>query len=98
MMNAFAFGVKGQDLLTDYEVTFTGWEKVDSIQTARLELVARKENVRKFFTKVVLWVDLDRDVAIQQQRFESSGDYQLAHYSKVVLDDKIPEDVFVIKK
>ncbi len=95
---AFAFGVRGQDLLRDYDVTWAGWEHVDGIKTAKLELVARKESVRRFFSKAILWIDLDRDVAIQQQRFESSGDYQLAHYTNIRLDEKIPDDVFTIKK
>lgn len=98
MMNAFAFGVRGEDLLKDYEVTFTGWAQVDNIRTARLELVARKEKIRSLFTKVILWMDLDRDVAIQQKRLEASGDYQLAHYTNIVLDSKIPDDAFAIKK
>jgi outer membrane lipoprotein-sorting protein len=96
-MNAFAFGVKGQDLLKDYEVTLTGWETIDKVQTARLELVARKEKMRSLFSKLILWVDLERDIAIQQKRLEESGDFQLAHYTNIVLDEKIPDDVFSTK-
>ncbi len=95
---AFAFGVRGEDLLRDYDVTWAGWERVDGIKTAKLELVARKESVRRFFSKAILWIDLERDVAIQQQRFESSGDYQLAHYTNIRLDEKISDKVFTIRK
>lgn len=98
MNMAFAFGVKGQDLLSDYDVKLAGWETLDNIQTAKLELVARTESVRRLFSKVILWIDPDRDVAIQQQRFESSGDYQLAHYSNIKLNEKISDDFFTIKK
>lgn len=98
MNMAFAFGVKGQDLLSDYDVKLAGWETLDNIKTAKLELVARTESVRRLFSKVILWIDPDRDVAIQQQRFESSGDYQLAHYSNIKLNEKISDDFFAIKK
>jgi outer membrane lipoprotein-sorting protein len=98
VMNAFAFGVKGEDLKKDYEITFAGMEPLDGVQTARLELVARKEKMRNFFNKVILWIDLEQDVPIQQKRLESSGDYQLARYNHIVRDHEIPEDVFVIKK
>jgi hypothetical protein len=99
MMNlGFAFGVKGQDLLRDYEVTWAGCEPVDGINTAKLELVARKESVRRFFSKAILWIDLDRDVAIQQQRLESSGDSWLAHYTNIKLNGYVPNNVFTIRK
>jgi outer membrane lipoprotein-sorting protein len=98
IMNAFAFGAKGQDLRQDYEVTFSGWETVDDVRTARLELMARNEKLRRFFSKVILWIDLERDVAIQQKRLEPSGDYMFTHYRKIVLDGEIPDGVFTIRK
>jgi hypothetical protein len=82
--------------MRDYDVTFTRWETLEGIKTARLELSPRTEKLRRFFSKVTLWMDLDRDVAIQQKRLESSGDYQLARYSHFVLSS--PDDVFTIKK
>jgi outer membrane lipoprotein-sorting protein len=95
---AFAFGIKGHELLRDYEVKFVSWETIDTVQTAKLELVPLKENVKKLFSKVILWIDLRRDIALQQQRFDpDSGDYQLAHYTNIKLD-KISDDVFSIKK
>jgi outer membrane lipoprotein-sorting protein len=94
---ASAFGVKGQDLLGDYEVKLIGWEKVDGINTAKLELVPRKENVKRLVSKVILWIDLKRDVAVQQQSFDHE-DYKLAHYTNIKLDGKIPDDVFSINK
>jgi outer membrane lipoprotein-sorting protein len=97
---ASAFGIKGQDLLRDYEVKLMGWETVDGVKTAKLELVPRNEKVRQnLFGRVILWIDLQRDVALQQQRFDaSSGDYQLAHYTNIKLTDKISDDLFAIKK
>jgi outer membrane lipoprotein-sorting protein len=97
MNMASAFGIKGQDLLEDYEVKLIDWEKVDGINTAKLELVPRKESVKRLVSKVILWVDLKRDVAVQQQRFDHD-DYQLAHYTNIKLDGKISDDVFSIKK
>jgi outer membrane lipoprotein-sorting protein len=97
MNMASAFGIKGQDLRGDYDVKLIGWETVDGIKTAKLELVPRKENVKRLVSKVILWIDLKRDVAVQQQRFDHE-DYQLAHYTNIKLDGKIPDDVFSIKK
>lgn len=92
------FGSRGHELLEDYDATFAGWETIDGTRTARLELVAKSPKLRQFFSKVVLWIDPTRDVALQQQRFESSGDYQLTHYSNIKLNERIDEQKFVIEK
>jgi len=92
------FGSRGKELLKDYDATFIAWEPIDGARTARLELVAKSERLRQLFTKVVLWIDPHRDVALQQQRFESSGDYQLTHYSNIRLSGHIEDEKFVIEK
>ena len=92
------FGGRGKDLLAEYDVTMSGWETIDGVRTARLELVAKSEQLRRWFSKVILWIDPARDVALQQQRFESSGDYQLTHYTNIKMSSNIPEDKFVVKK
>jgi outer membrane lipoprotein-sorting protein len=92
------FGSRGKELLKDYDTTFMAWETIDGTRTARLELVAKSEKLRQLFTKVVLWIDPHRDVALQQQRFESSGDYQLTHYTNIKLSGHIEDEKFVIEK
>jgi outer membrane lipoprotein-sorting protein len=92
------FGGGGRDLLREYDVTMAGWEDVDRVRTAKLELVAKSERLRRLFSKLVLWIDPARDVALQQQRFEASGDYQLSHYTNIKLSSNISDDKFTIKK
>lgn len=92
------FGSRGHELIQEYDVTFADWEMIDDTRTARLELVAKSAKLRQFFTKVVLWIDPRRDVALQQQRFETSGDYQLTRYTNIKLNDHIDEQKFVIEK
>lgn len=92
------FGGGGRELESEYSVTLSGWEIVDGVNTARLELVGKSERLRNLFTKLVLWIDPARDVALQQQRLEASGDYQLTHYTKIQMPAKLPDDRFVIKK
>ncbi|HLW54895.1 MAG TPA: hypothetical protein VKW06_18815 [Candidatus Angelobacter sp.] len=92
------FGGRGRDLQKEYDVSLSGWETLDGVNVARLELVAKSERLRRLFTKLVLWIDPTRDVALQQQRFETSGDYQLTHYSSIKLSANIPDDKFAVKK
>jgi outer membrane lipoprotein-sorting protein len=44
-----------------------------------------------------LWIDPERDVLLKQQFFERSGDYRLAHYSNMKLNQKVSEEVFHLK-
>jgi outer membrane lipoprotein-sorting protein len=94
---SLGFGGGGHDLLKNYDVKLAGWETVDTVKTARLELVAKSERFRGVYNKVVLWIDLDRDVSLKQQFFEPSGDYRLAHYSNIKVNSRFADDVFKIK-
>jgi outer membrane lipoprotein-sorting protein len=92
------FGGRSHELLKDYEVKMVGWETVDGVRVAKLELVAKSERLQQFFSKIILWIDPERDVAVKQQRLESSGDYQVTHYTNIKLNGKVSDDVFRIKK
>jgi outer membrane lipoprotein-sorting protein len=92
------FGGRGQELLRDFDVRLIGWEVVDNVNTAKLELVPKSDHLRQYFTKMILWIDPKRDVPLKQQRFESSKDYQLTHYSNIKVNGKMSDDVFRLKK
>lgn len=91
------FGGRGHDLLKAYDVTLTGKEQVGGTAVAKLELVPKSPNVRKMFSKIVIWVDPNRDVSLKQQAFEPSGDYRTATYANIE-NKHISDDVFKIKK
>jgi outer membrane lipoprotein-sorting protein len=96
MMN-LGFGGRGEALLKEFDVKLAAWETVDNVQTARLELVPKSDDLKRFFTRLTLWIDPKRDVPIKQQRFESSGDYQLTHYTNIRLPGKISDNLFRLK-
>jgi outer membrane lipoprotein-sorting protein len=91
------FGGSGQDLVKAFDVTYQGLEKVDGADRAKLQLIPKSERVRNTFARILLWIDLDRGISVQQQFFEPGGDYKLAKYSSIHINDKkIPNDVFRI--
>jgi outer membrane lipoprotein-sorting protein len=94
---SLGFGAHGDDLVRDYDVKLAGWEMVDSTKTARLELVPKSEKLRQTYNRIVLWIDPVRDVLLQQQFFEPSGDYRLAHYTDMKLNGNLSDDVFSLK-
>jgi outer membrane lipoprotein-sorting protein len=91
------FGGRGHDLLKSFSVKLGGTETVDGVRTVKLELVPKSNKARSLFERVVLWVDPVRGVSLRQQAWESSGDYRLAHYANIRINEKIPEDVFQLK-
>ena len=91
---SLGFGGKGTDLLKSYEVRLSGWETVDNVRTARLELVPKAQRLHGMFDKIILWVDPVRDVLIRQQLFEPSKDHRLARYSNIKVNSRLPDDAF----
>jgi outer membrane lipoprotein-sorting protein len=91
------FGGSGKDMLKSFDVKYLGAEKVDGVETAKLELVPKSPKGRNTFDHIWLWVDTSRGVSVQQQLFEPSGDYRLAKYSDIQLNQKIPDSVFRLK-
>ena len=91
------FGGRGHDLLKSYDVKMVGWETVDGVKTARLQLTPFSPKVRNMFSQFILWIDPERDVARKQQVLEPSGDDWVAHYTGFILGRRIPDEHFRIK-
>jgi outer membrane lipoprotein-sorting protein len=96
-MFALGFGGRGHDLLTSFDVRLAGSETMDGVNVAKLELTPKTPGLKKYFSQIELWVDTSRDISLQQQFFQPSGDYHLAHYSKIRLNQRIPDDIFKLK-
>jgi outer membrane lipoprotein-sorting protein len=92
------FGGRGHDMLKSFDVKYLGSETVDTVEAAKLDLVPKTANVRNNVDHIVLWIDPARGVSVQQQFFfGKSGDYRLARYSGIKLNEKIPDSVFKLK-
>jgi outer membrane lipoprotein-sorting protein len=91
------FGGSGQDLTRSFDVSFAGEENIDTVATAKLQLIPKSAKFRSNVSKIFLWIDLARGISVQQQFFQTQGDYRLAKYSGVRLNGKIGNDVFQLK-
>jgi outer membrane lipoprotein-sorting protein len=91
------FGGSGRDMLKSFDVKSLGTETVGDVNAAKLELVPKSDRVRNIFAKIWLWIDPARGISVQQQFFEPSGDYRLAKYSNLKLNQKIPDTAFKLK-
>jgi outer membrane lipoprotein-sorting protein len=91
------FGGSGHDMLKSFDVKYLGTETIDGVSTSKLELTPKSERVHNIFSKILLWIDPARGISVQQQFFEPSGDYRLAKYSNIQVNQKIPDSVFKLK-
>ena len=91
------FGGRGHDLAKSFDVNYAGMEQVQGINAAKLELTPKSQKVKGMFQTITLWIDPARGVSVQQKFQEPSGDYRLAKYSNIQLNQKIPGEVFKLK-
>ena len=91
------FGGSGKDLEKSWIVSYEGAEQVSGITAAKLQLAPRDASLAKTAPKVLLWIDMDKGVAVKQQRFANDGSYVMFAYSDIRLNSKIPDDAFAIK-
>jgi outer membrane lipoprotein-sorting protein len=94
---SLGFGASGTDLARNFAINLQGWDTVDGVRTARLDLTPKQEKVKASLSHVLLWMDPKRNVSIKQQFFEPSGDYRLTHYTNIKLNGRISDDVFRLK-
>ncbi len=91
------FGGRGHDMLKSFDVSLLSNEAVAGVNAAKLQLVPKTQKARGIFDRIWLWIDPARGISVQQQFFEPSGNYRLAKYSNIKLNEKIPDDVFQLK-
>ncbi len=91
------FGGRGHDLQKSFELSYQGTENVMGVKAAKLELVPKTQKGKNVFSHILLWIDPARGISVQQQFFEPNGNYRLAKYSNIEVNQKIPDDVFKLK-
>ncbi len=90
------FGGRGHDLLKSFDVKYSGTETVNGTPTYKLELTPKTQKVKNMFQTITLWIDQSRGVSVQQKFVEPTGDYRLATYKDIKINEKLP-DVFKLK-
>lgn len=91
------FGGRGHDLQKTFDVKYTGTEDVAGVKAYKLELTPKTARGKNLFQLITLWIDPAKGVSVQQKFQESSGDYRLAKYSNIKVNQKLPDSVFKLK-
>lgn len=96
-MLLLGFGGGGHSLLTNYGVAYAGTEKIDGVNTSKLELTPKSKEMLNNISKIVLWIDPARGISVQQQMLFPAGDYRMAKYTGIQLNRKVSDDAFKLK-
>jgi outer membrane lipoprotein-sorting protein len=91
------FGGAGHDLQKSYDVKYVGPETANNVAAEKLELTPKSVYLRNNIARILLWIDPARGVSVQQQFFEPGGNYRLAKYSDIQINQKIPDSAFKLK-
>jgi outer membrane lipoprotein-sorting protein len=94
---SLGFGASGKDLARNFEIKLDGWENVDGVRTAKLDLTPKQEKLKSSLSRVLLWLEPEKNISMKQQFFEPNGDYRLTHYTNIKVNGKIPDNVFRLK-
>jgi outer membrane lipoprotein-sorting protein len=92
-----SFGASGKDLSAAWEVTDLGPETIDNTKIEKLSLIPKDAGLKNNITKVELWTDLSRAVALKQVVYTPSRDTQTAYYANIKLGGKVDTAPFKIE-
>jgi outer membrane lipoprotein-sorting protein len=94
---ALGFGGSGADLEKSWTVTDLGpGEPVDGVKVEKLNLVPRDQSVKANVDHIVLWMDLERAIALKQILYAPNRDTQTAVYSHIRYNQKVDAGGFQI--
>ncbi|HTP85861.1 MAG TPA: outer membrane lipoprotein carrier protein LolA [Bryobacteraceae bacterium] len=88
---SIGFGTSGKELAKSYEVQVIADNKIAN--TTRVRLVPRDAEVKKYLTRIDLWIT-DGNYPIQEKLLEPSGDTILVNYSSVRINPNITAAAF----
>jgi outer membrane lipoprotein-sorting protein len=91
------FGGGGHVLLASYDVKYLGTENVNGVNASKLELTPKSQQLQNNISKIILWIDPAKGVAVQMQLVFPGGDYRLTKYSDIQINQKLPDNAFKLK-
>lgn len=96
-MLATGFGPTSKDLNAAWNVTFQGMDTINGVQTAKLDLVPKDQNIRNNFSHMTIWLDLNRDISLKQTLVQPDGDSRTVTYTNIRYNRHAPASLFELK-
>jgi outer membrane lipoprotein-sorting protein len=92
------FGMPGRELAVNYDISNLGVERIESQDSAHLQLTPRAQDVLKQMSRVDLWISLKTNCPVQQKFYMLGGDYRLVIYSDVKVNPHLPASALDLPK
>jgi outer membrane lipoprotein-sorting protein len=91
------FGTSGRELLSSYDIKYSGGEAIGGVKAQRLELVPKSEEARQHVRRIEMWISDSDGVPVQQKVHQPSKDYVLITYSAMQLNPTLTADSVKLK-
>jgi len=91
------FGASGKELQKVWNITYAGQEKINGVNTDKLELIPKDPAARKNLPKVTVWMDTPHAVSLKQLFDQGEGQSRVSVYSNFKFNQPLPSDAFTFK-
>jgi outer membrane lipoprotein-sorting protein len=91
------FGTTSTELKKSYDFKDGGSEKVDGVNTTRIELTPRGAELKKLITKIDMWIPEGQANPVRQKVMQPSKNYELVDYSDVKVNPTLADSEFELK-
>lgn len=94
---SLGFGGSGREIEQNWTVSLEGFETIDGVRVAKLNLVPKSAEVRNNFSHIEIWVDPTRALAYKQELYMPSGDTRTVLYQGMRYNQPAPSTMFTIR-
>src|SRR6202040_3455832 len=91
------FGTSSTELKKSYDFKDRGPQKINGIDTTRIELTPRPDDLKKLITKIELWIPEGQSNPVRAKFSEPSKNYELVDYSDIQVNPTLPDSAFAFK-
>jgi len=91
------FGSTSAEMARDYSISLGGPDTVGPVKATRLVLVPKSPEMLKYIKQVGLWISDSTGIPVQQKFDAPGGDYNLATYTEIMLNPKLPDSAVTLK-
>jgi outer membrane lipoprotein-sorting protein len=91
------FGTSSMELKKSYDFKDGGSQKINGVDTTRIELTPQAAELKKLITKIELWIPEGQSNPIRAKFSEPSKNYELVDYSDIKVNPVLPESAFELK-
>jgi outer membrane lipoprotein-sorting protein len=90
------FGTNSKSLEAAYSVKLDHEANLAGKDTAVLDLAPNDSAIMRYFTRIQVWVSEESWLPVQQKFYSPGGDYSIARYSRVKVNENLPSSTFRI--